>query len=87
MESKVFVIVCETHWEEFVNEKVVSDVFVHDWEAKDYIDKMEQVLRNDYNWEHHRPQYEEVVRTDNEVRCRYNNYNCAYKIVETIINF
>lgn len=86
MESKVFAIVCETHWEDFVNEKVVSDVFVHDWEAKDYIDKMEQVLRNDYNWEHHRPQYEEVVRTDDGVRCRYNKYNCAYKIVETTIN-
>lgn len=87
MESKVFAIVCKTHWEDFVNEEYISAVFVHDFEAEEYIERMEQILRNDYNWEHHRPQYEEVVRTDNGVRCRYNNYNIEYKIVETSIKY
>lgn len=80
---EIFAIVHESHWGECVNIKSVADVFVSEMEAKDYIDRMEIVMRKEYNWKFKRPTYEEVVRTDDEVCGKYNKFNCSYKIVKT----
>jgi hypothetical protein len=86
MKKEVYTIIYDYRLADYCHEVEVVKVFTTKDEADDYLDKLERVMRAEYDWREHRDKYETIVREDNFVRSTYGTMSCEYRIERADLN-
>jgi hypothetical protein len=85
MKKTIFAVKQETRWGDFLNENDVCKVFTERQEAINYLNDMQEVCEQSFDWGRNEKKYD-VYRVDAcELRTSEGGLHINYLIVETFI--